>query len=45
MYGPDKVLPDMWGQQLPQPLSNLEARVPNQKIQYHPASYFWHFFI
>uniref|UniRef100_A0A914ZY13 Uncharacterized protein n=1 Tax=Parascaris univalens TaxID=6257 RepID=A0A914ZY13_PARUN len=33
----DKIMPpEMWPQQLPQPLSNLEARIPSQKIQYHP---------
>ncbi|VDM28216.1 unnamed protein product [Toxocara canis] len=36
MYTDKMMPPDMWTQQLPQPLSNLEARIPSQKIQYHP---------
>lgn len=37
MYPNEKILPpEMWNQQLPQPLGNIEARIPSQKIQYHP---------
>lgn len=37
IYPSEKMMPpDMWNQQLPQPLSNLEARIPSQKIQYPP---------
>ncbi|VDK18094.1 unnamed protein product [Anisakis simplex] len=36
VYADKMMAPEMWPQQFPQPLGNLEARIPSQKIQYHP---------